>query len=179
MRYLILILTILLASCGKSPKKIYIRDMMDLTPEVKDQFIEAVNELNAAAGETFISFSGGGLGDKPVDVRQISAADINNNASPSETIAHARYEEYHCLMEIRTDIEDVVRRQINPASPSSVTTAQWHEGLQRVIMHELGHCYGLGHVNDSYNIMNPTYSAFWDNQSIAEHATRLKDRSKK
>lgn len=154
------------ASCGKAPRKLYFRDIEGLPSELTQSLSEMVGDLNQSAGKEIISTS---RGTKPITIRLTDGAALD----ATSTLAHARYMEYHCLIEVRDDIEEVIRREINPGSPSSVSQAQAIEGMKYILMHELGHCFGFTHTNEANSLMNASYQTGWDQDSVDDLAARM------
>jgi hypothetical protein len=158
-----------LIGCGShynQPKSLFVRDFINIDPKIQEVVALAVSDLNNREGHTFVFWSDGG--DKPITFRSIDPSEIGE-----DVFAHARYLEYHCLIQVRTDLEQVIRAEINPSNPQSVSDSVWKTEASKIIMHEMGHCAGFNHVNDVYNIMNPTYSPFWGNTVLNNFAKAL------
>lgn len=167
---LLLFMSAFMVSCGnhyQRPTKMYIRDFIGIDPKIQEVVVDTISELNTLAGESFIFV---GSGEKPVTVKEIASSEIGD-----EVFAHARYLEYHCLIQVRDDLEQRMRSVVNPVNPQLVSESAWKKEARKIIMHELGHCAGLNHVNDPDNLMNPNYSYSWNNQTLEDFANLLKE----
>lgn len=146
----------------------FVRDLINIDSKIEDVIFETIVDLNDNAGEDFIFYGSGG--EKPITFRTIPASEIGE-----DVFAHARYLEYHCLIQVRSDLELRMRSIVNPNFPHLVSESQWMVEAKKIIMHELGHCAGLGHVNNSQDLMNPTYSTSWNQQVLNTFARLLRD----
>lgn len=161
-----LLILVFLNGCSNPPRRLYFRDL-NLSAAYLSRLNLAVNTLNNSAGSEVIGFQG----TKPISIRMVHK--LNDGKTKDSQLAHARYLEYHCLIELREDLEEQVRQQYDPFSPQSVSTQDVDQGIAMIIMHEIGHCYGLTHSPDPLNIMYEDFNPHWDTQSIEEFSKRL------
>ena len=82
------------------------------------------------------------------------------NMRSTDTLAHTQYLDYRCLIEI---------------DETSTITNSSPTDLEYVILHELGHCYGLDHSSDPTSVMYPTYvgTPFMTMGQVADVITRM------
>ena len=168
---LVLLLIPFLSSCGdeKAPKKLYISKVEGLTDREKQLVEDTVEKMNASAGYEIITFSSG-QGNKPVQIRSIDREGFSN---PSTVLAHARYLEYHCLVELGDDLEEMVGRNFYPGKffPTKQTLTNeesdkvW-EGMIHAVMHEFGHCYGFTHADDSQTLPISFLQCWFQGQNV-------------
>lgn len=136
--YIIILLFLTLVSCQKarSPgKKLYLQYMDEISPNFQNKIISAISALNNQAGYEIISLS-----------EKTGRPLVILNMVSDSIFAHARYLDYQCLIQI-----DESNQIINNSSPTQID-------LKFILLHEIGHCYGFKHTNDSSNIMFPDYT---------------------
>lgn len=146
------------------PRKLYIESFMNTNSTVEEIVGLARDRINQEVGTDFFNFSG----DKPVTIRMVPPEDVGE-----DVFAHARYLEYHCLIQIRSDIEQMARESVNPSHPDWVADAAWKEAATKIVMHELGHCAGFVHSPDPLNLMYYSYNSSWNASSITEFVKRF------
>jgi hypothetical protein len=165
---LILLLMFTLASCGKAPKQNFFTGL-DLDTDVLTQLKTIGHAVNSSAQHNVLSFSGG---TRPIKIVMVSPDKMNDGIGLSPmrglewhhatTLAQTRYLEYNCYVEVRNDI----RQQM--AYYHANGSAELDRAIQLVILHEIGHCFGLGHTpeEDLDSLMNPLYQPNWANNGL-------------
>ena len=112
MRFIVLISIMFLTACGadqRAPKKLYIDKLDNITENEKQMIYKAVERINQEAGEELISLSKKeGENYKPVVFRSLTHEELTDDKS---VLAHARYLEYHCLVEMRKDLKELAEQE--------------------------------------------------------------------
>lgn len=179
MKLLILLTLMLTAGCGQEPRKNYFRDI-SLDSSTLSQLQTLVTNVNQSSNHSVLSLSSG---TRPITIRMVDKSQLDSGSASNMdyhcmhkenagTLAHARYLQYHCLIEVRTDIFDAMDEQLGfLASNSDI-----EKSIQLVLLHEIGHCFGLGHVNDSSQLMSTTFNPAWINDPdlIPDFSQQLK-----
>lgn len=127
----------LITSCQNAkqpPRLLYLQYMGEISPSFQTKIVNAVNSLNASAGNTIIALSDNG--GKPLVILNMKSSTI---------FAHAQYLDYECLIEV-----DESNTTINNQSVDQID-------LKYVLLHEVGHCYGYAHSTDPNNLMYADY----------------------
>jgi hypothetical protein len=182
-KLLILLITLILAGCGKEPKKNFFRDI-SLDTHTLTQLQSLVGEVNNSANHSVLSLSSGS---RPITIRMVPPDELNKgtpaqglnyscmNVHNSGTLAHARYLQYHCLIEVRDDIYDAMANQLG----FGATNSEIERAIQLVLLHEVGHCFGLGHVSNINDLMSPNFNSDWvsDNNLVPNFSQQLKQLS--
>lgn len=119
---------------SKPPKTLYLSSMDEVSPEFQQKIYEAIAALNQEAGVEIVSLSTN-VG-KPLNFLK---------KGNDTTFAHAQYLDYRCLIQI-----DELNQLINNNSAEQLD-------LKYVLLHEIGHCYGHPHVDDSSHLMYEDY----------------------
>lgn len=186
MRLILLFFTsFILISCGSNetaPKKLYIDKLENISDEEREMVLGAIARLNEEAGEELISTKKIANG-KPVVIRSINQAQLDDDQS---VLAHARYLEYHCLIEMRTDLKfKIMTSFVAWGSSLDENTYQNLEesekaviknGMEFALIHEFGHCLGLEHAEDIQNVMYPAIQPNWDERNLLEFIFEIKDK---
>lgn len=143
MKYILalsILASIIFFGCAKEDQpfnsRLYIDNMDDLDPQFQSRVLESVQKINQDAGGELIALSKSSENLKPLVFQNISSGTI---------FAHAQPLEYRCLVSI-----DQSNPVVNNSDPLVVD-------LRMVLLHEIGHCYNLGHEVDAHSIMFPSY----------------------
>jgi hypothetical protein len=171
MRKWLMLLTILsVFGCGKAPHQNFFTGL-DLDQDVYDQLQTIGQAVNQSANHNVLSFSGG---TRPIKIVMVDPSQMGHGTGLSpihglswqhnQTLAQTRYLEYDCYVEVRNDIREQMHDQGHAYGSPELDRA-----IQLVILHELGHCFGLGHVNDPNNLMNPLYQPAWADQTTYDN----------
>lgn len=174
MRFCLILLSILtLISCGNAPRKNFFTGL-DLDADVMTQLETISESINNTANHNILSFS---RGNRPIKIVMVDPSQMGRGAGLSAihglewhkatTLAQTRYLEYNCYVEVRSDIRDQMSRYyiIDNSDPDNpvIDVPLVDKAIQLVILHEIGHCFGLGHTPaaDTDSLMNPLYQSNW------------------
>lgn len=138
MKFIFLSLFLFLSACSNVPapeQKLYLQSISEVDAPFKAKIEATIQKINLDAGHDVVSLTPNG--GRPLVFLKRYATDIY-----SPTLAHTQYLDYRCLIEI---------------DPGNVVTSHSDKDLQYVILHELGHCYGLLHNLNSNSVMYSTY----------------------
>ncbi len=125
-------------SGSENPKRLYLQDMSSLSSFEQEQVNEAIKFLNENAGEVFITYSG----NRPLIIKK--------DFLEGTDMGYANPRTYQCIIGLDTD-SDLVR-----AEPRLI---------QYILIHQLGHCYGLDYSSDPNSVMYPTFDGILDNNN--------------
>ena len=162
MRYVWILCLLILTSCGNNynrPRRLYVDQFIGTTAAIEAVVADAKDTINQEVGYNLLNYFG--VGDKPITIKMVDPDDVGE-----DVFAHARYLEYHCLVQIRSDLEQMVRENINPTHPSWVSDATWKDAASKIIMHELGHCAGFVHSKNAQDLMYESFQPSWDASSV-------------
>lgn len=180
-KLLILLLIFSLLSCGKAPHQNYFTGL-ELDEDVLTQLQTIGSAVNNSANHNVLSFTGG---NRPIKIVMVDPSQMNSGQGLSPmhglqwqhatTLAQTRYLEYNCYVEVRSDIRDQMSYYHGNGTP------ELDRAIQLVILHEIGHCFGFGHVSEdeTSDLMNPLYQSSWAtlsnyNSIIATFSNKLK-----
>jgi hypothetical protein len=140
-KILLSFLLLLTTACAKNNQAfsshLYLDNMESFSADYQNKIVVAIQKINQDAGGEFISFSKNSSNQKPL---------VLINGPTDAALAHSEPLEYRCLITI--DENNAIVNNSNPIQTD----------LRLVLLHEIGHCYHLGHDDSSfYNIMNSQF----------------------
>lgn len=138
-KFLIFVIFSALIGCAgpsPAPKLLYLQYIDEVSPEFQSKILLAINQINSKAGFDIVSITPSS-NRRPLAVLKMSSSSL---------FAHAEYLDYRCLI------------QIDDSNSISNNSSNNYLDLQYILLHEIGHCYGFQHVDDSNNVMYPDFS---------------------